>query len=196
MASTKHPKNYSTDEVCVWLNAIGLGDYTEPFRDSAIDGGFLVTLGVDDLKELGLTGIQSKKLLHSLEIACSFADAGGLERIQELEAENAALRAQLAEMGGPPKVVAAPAPAPAPKQQQQQQQQQQHSSHHQSKPAGAPVLRGAAGGAARGAVLGAVAGAIAGDAGKGAKMGAAVGGTAGGMQGLGARRRARLGQRF
>lgn len=180
----KDPSQYNLDEVCVWLNAIGLGGKTDAFRENAIDGKMLVILKDDDFSELGLSSLQGKKVIRYLEFsqelaneAASGGDPSKLKALEkentQLKNENVALKAQLKEY--------APKPAPP-------------SSRPPSKPkpAGAPVIRGAAGGAARGAILGAVGGAIAGDAGKGAKIGAAMGGTAGGMQGLGARRRARL----
>lgn len=189
----KDPSEYDLDEVCIWLTAIGLGSKVEGFRENSVGGSMLVTLEPEDFAELGLSSLQGKKVVRSLEFTKDLANEGGggggdpalvaaLEKENaSLKDENAALRAQLREYAPapappPPAPKAAPAPAP--------------SAHRQ--PAGAPVVRGAAGGAARGAVLGAVAGAIAGDAGKGAKMGAAVGGTAGGMRGMGARRRARM----
>jgi hypothetical protein len=181
----KHPKDYSVDEVCIWLNAIDLGAQADAFRKEGVDGGLLVSLGADEFKELGLSGLQTKKAMRGLEISKGFAAEGAgsdLERIKKLEEENKKLRDEVDRLK---KQVPAPAPSPAsapappPKKKKE---------HH--------VIKGAAGGAAKGAVLGAVAGAIAGDAGKGAKIGAATGATAGGMQGIGARRRARMGNRF
>ena len=148
----KTPSSYDIDEVGIFLTAIGLDSKVGAFRENAVDGAMLVSLQPEDFEELGLSGLQSKKLVRSVEFAASLADEQSsskgadpsqLAALQKenanLKNENAALRAQLQEYA--PR----PAPAPAP---QQQKQQQQHHHHHQ--PAGAPVIRGAAGGAARG----------------------------------------------
>ena len=143
----KTPSSYDIDEVGIFLTAIGLDSKVGAFRENAVDGAMLVSLQPEDFEELGLSGLQSKKLVRSVEFAASLADEQSSSRgadpsqlaaLQKenanLKNENAALRAQLQEYA--PR----PAPAPAP------QQQKQH--HHP--PAGAPVIRGAAGGAARG----------------------------------------------
>ena len=109
--ANKHPSNYSVDEVCVWLNAIGFGSSAPYIRESTVDGSFLCTLSVDDMKDLGLTSIQGKRLLHNLQLTTDFAEAGGIDRINELEAENAELRAKL---GGAPPRAASPPPVRAP----------------------------------------------------------------------------------
>ena len=143
----KTPSSYDIDEVGIFLTAIGLDSKVGAFRENAVDGAMLVSLQPEDFEELGLSGLQSKKLVRSVEFAASLADEQSSSRGADpsqlaalqtenanLKNENAALRAQLQEYA--PR----PAPAPAP------QQQKQH--HHP--PAGAPVIRGAAGGAARG----------------------------------------------
>jgi hypothetical protein len=184
----KHPKDYSIDEVCLWVFALGLGDKADTFREAAIDGDMLLRLSDEDFKELGLSSLQGKKVMRGIEISVSQAEQDDVGddsgRIKELEDENAALRAQLEEYTKAAAPPPAPAPAPAPK------------------PAPTPkkneheVIKGAAGGAVKGVVLGAVAGAVAGDAKKGAKIGAATGATAGGMKGLGNRRRARMAGKY
>jgi hypothetical protein len=221
----KDPATYDTDEVCIWIMAIGLGSKVDAFRENAVDGDMLLSLTAEDFVDpLGLTSLQAKKIQRSLDFTKQLANesSGGggggeeaankikaLEEINEyLKNENAALKMQLQEFQNanapPPKPAPAPAPKPAPAPAPQRKE------HH--------VIKGAAGGAAKGALLGAIGGAIAGDAGKGAKVrvmkqfdfasisfrlasshyfvraqiGAAVGATGGGMQGMGARRRARL----
>ena len=184
----KHPKDYSVDEVCLWLFAIDLGDKADAFRNAGIDGGFLVKLESEDFKELGLSSLQGKKVLRSIETSAEMATGGGgggdtaalEERIRVLEQEHARLQAELDRLRPPPAPAPAPPPAPAPA--------PPRNDHH--------VVKGAAGGAAKGAGRGAVAGAIAGDAGQGAKIGAATGATAGAMQGVGRRRRARMARRY
>jgi hypothetical protein len=192
----KHPKEYSIDEVCLWVFALGLGDKADAFREAAIDGDMLINLDSEDFKELGLSSLQGKKVMQGIGISTSQAEQEGAgvdsERNKELEAEIVTLRAQLEEYKK-----AAPAPALAP----------QQAAAPPPKPGTPPVrappppnehhiLRGAAGGVARGVILGAVAGAVAGDAKKGMKIGAATGAAAGGMRGVGNRRRARMAGRM
>jgi hypothetical protein len=191
----KHPKEYSIDEVCLWVFALGLGDKADAFREAAIDGDMLINLDGEDFKELGLSSLQGKKVMQGIEISASQAEqeATGVdsERNKELEAEIATLRAQLEEYKkaapapGAPQQAAAPPPKPS------------------TPPVRAPpppnehhVLKGAARGVARGVILGAVAGAVAGDAKQGMKIGAATGAAAGGMRGVGNRRRARMAGRM
>ena len=170
MAASKHPKDYTIDEVCVFMNAIGFGECAGAVRENTIDGRFLVTLGADDYADLGLTKIQGKKVIHNLDMQKEFAESGGLDRIKELEDENAKLKAQLANGGG-----AAAAS-------QQRHPPQQHSQQQHAPAKG--MVTGGAKGAVAGATLGAIGGAIAGNPRKGAKIGAAVGGTRGAVRGL------------
>jgi SAM domain (Sterile alpha motif) len=182
----KHPKDFTVDDVCLFIFAIGYGDKIEGFREAAVDGDMLVNLGPDDFKELNVSSLQSKKIERGIELLSSFAEAGGSDssQLKELENENAALRAQLAEYqkittsSAPVAATPAPAPTPAPPPQQRPPEP----------PMGAHVVKGAV----RGVVIGTVAGAVAGDAGKGAKIGVAAGATSGALNGIGARRRARM----
>mmetsp|Transcript_89019 Transcript_89019/g.133490 ORF Transcript_89019/g.133490 Transcript_89019/m.133490 type:complete len:204 (-) Transcript_89019:94-705(-) len=197
----KQPGEFTTEEVLLWLVAIGLGEKQGIFKENALDGDMLVNLSQEDFQnDLGLTKLQAMKVIRSVETSKQIAGAAGSggsggadtaalqAQIQALQSENFALKAQLDELmraRQPPAPAPRPAPAPAPKPAPApapppQQRQERH------------VIKGAAGGAARGALLGTVAGAIAGDAGQGAKIGAAVGATGGAMNGLGARRRARM----
>lgn len=178
----KDPATYSVDEDCLFLNAIGLADKTGAFREQSVDGSLLLALSPEDMGELGVSGLQGKKIMNAVEFTKSLASGGGSDsRVAALEAEVARLKQELAYYKPAPAPVKAPAPVPAPA---PAPRPHHHNEHH--------VLKGAARGTAKGVVLGAVAGAVAGDAKKGAKMGAAVGATGGAMQGLGARRRARL----
>mmetsp|Transcript_7689 Transcript_7689/g.21399 ORF Transcript_7689/g.21399 Transcript_7689/m.21399 type:complete len:189 (-) Transcript_7689:147-713(-) len=182
-------ETFDIEDVCLWVFAIGLGEKADAFRENAVDGAMLLTLGDTDFAELGLSSLQGKKVLSSIgktkALYAESGNGGGGAEIAALQQENARLKARIAELEGqlkppaPAPKASAPPPPPAPSQQKPKNE------HH--------VIKGAARGTARGAVLGAVAGAVAGDAGKGAKIGAATGATAGGMQGLAARRRARRG---
>jgi SAM domain (Sterile alpha motif) len=52
-------KNFDNQEVCIWLNAIGLGSKVGPFQDNAVDGDLLCSLSQEDLtNDLGLSGLQ------------------------------------------------------------------------------------------------------------------------------------------
>lgn len=181
----KSPSEYSVQEVGYFLVASGLGSHVEKFREQGVDGALLVNLGAEDAHELGLSGLQGKKLLLAIEAAQEVAGGGGgggntealTREIQELRNENASLKAVLKEY----RATSTPAPAPAPV-----ARAAAPSHHYQEhpRPIHAPVLGGAAKGATRGAIIGAIGGAIAGDPGKGAAMGAAMGGAAGGMRGI------------
>ena len=149
----KTPRSYDLDEVCLFLTAIGLESKVDIFRENAVDGDMLVSLEPKDFEELGLSGLQSKKVVRSVEFCNSLADESGggggadpaamaalQKEIAELQNENAALRAQLKEYSPAPAPAPRPAPAPAPA----------AAPPPKPKPAGAPVVRGAAGGAAKG----------------------------------------------
>ena len=148
----KTPRSYDLDEVCLFLTAIGLESKVDIFRENAVDGDMLVSLEPKDFEELGLSGLQSKKVVRSVEFCNSLADESGggggdpaamaalQKEIAELKNENAALRAQLKEYSPAPAPAPRPAPAPAPA----------AAPPPKPKPAGAPVVRGAAGGAAKG----------------------------------------------
>ncbi|KAG7337106.1 SAM domain sterile alpha motif-containing protein [Nitzschia inconspicua] len=216
---SKSPKEYTQTEVNVWLNSIGLGGHIEAFKENVIDGAMLVTLTETDLTgDLGLSSLQARKFIQSLDFAKSLADGAGggdpqqlaalQQEIAKLKEENAnllAINKELQEELMPPKppVPAPPqyqqayAPAPAPPQYQQAYAPAPAPhQHHAPSRQGAPVVAGAGKGALKGATLGAIAGAISGDPRQGAKMGAAVGAAAGGMDGLASRRRQRLGRRI
>lgn len=63
-------EEWDVDEVCVWLNAIGLGAKAGPFRDEAVDGALLVDLTEKELQDdLYLTKLQIKKYCQNLELA-------------------------------------------------------------------------------------------------------------------------------
>jgi len=129
MVQLKQPNDFSTDEVGMWLVAIGLGMKVQAFKDAGVDGSMLVILSETDFAELTLSSLQGKKLLTSLESYKTMVGAGGgggggadPAVVQQLQAENAALRQQLAAYQKPStKTAAPPAPAPAPAPQQQQQ---------------------------------------------------------------------------
>ena len=56
-------KDFDNQEVCIWLNAIGLGSKVGPFRDNAVDGDLLCSLSQEDLtNDLGLSGLQVRMI--------------------------------------------------------------------------------------------------------------------------------------
>jgi len=90
-------KDYSVDEVCMWLGYIGLGGEAPQFRENAVDADMLVTLTKEDMTgDLALSNLQAKKVLRSLEFQnnLSAVDCGGADpaAIAALEADNAALK--------------------------------------------------------------------------------------------------------
>jgi hypothetical protein len=125
--SAKKPSEYTLEEVCVWLNAIGLGSKIPNFQVHTVDGPMLATLTVDDLQgDLGLSGLQVRKFHQSLQFANSLAAGGGggggydPSRMMALEAENNTLRQENARLndtvrklqGGQKSLAPAPPPAP------------------------------------------------------------------------------------
>jgi hypothetical protein len=94
---------FDLDEVCTFLTAIGLGDKVGSFRENGIDGDMFTTLTVEDfMSELGLTSLQAKKIVRSIEAEMSRSSSSAapseatLERVKALEAQNASLKRQVA----------------------------------------------------------------------------------------------------
>ena len=52
---TKLVMEWTVDDVCSWLDEIGLEEHIEMFWDNEIQGSHLVDMTKDDLKELGIT---------------------------------------------------------------------------------------------------------------------------------------------
>lgn len=95
----KNIKDFSAEEVGLWLAAGGLGDHASKFVDEGVDGDLLLSLTADDFKnDLGLSGLQSKKVLKNIEFSKNLLEAGGGGEGGGEEAEE--LRAQVAEMSG------------------------------------------------------------------------------------------------
>jgi regulator of replication initiation timing len=170
----KKPEDFSVDDVCVLFVSLELGHLAPKIRENVVDGPLLLSLTeADFVNDLGLSGLQTKRVLRGIELAKQLSASGGSggeelaearDKIHRLEKENRELKDEVMNLR------AALQPEPAPKQpsqqqqqqqyyQQKEQQQQQQQKHHS---AGAPVVREAAKGTAKGAILGAVAGAVAG----------------------------------
>jgi hypothetical protein len=63
-------KEYSAEEIGLWLIAGGLGEHAPKFLAEGVDGDLLLTLTIDDIKnDLGLSGLQAKKLMKNIEFS-------------------------------------------------------------------------------------------------------------------------------
>jgi len=87
----KDIKDFSAEEVGLWLAAQGLGEHASKFVDEGVDGDLLLSLTADDLKgDLGLSGLQSKKVLKNIEFSkqlLAAGDGGGGEEAERLRGE-------------------------------------------------------------------------------------------------------------
>jgi hypothetical protein len=135
----KKPIDYTQEEVCVWLNAIGLGSRIPDFQENAIDGPVLYTLTVDELEgDLGLSNLQIRKFHQSLQFAETLADTGGYDqtsRLIALEQDNKSLREEVASLNEVIKVLQTQQQTPAPA----YQQQPTHDPYYNNAPAPAPA---------------------------------------------------------
>ena len=90
-------KDFSAEEVGLWLVAQGLGDHAKKFLDEGVDGDLLLSLSVDDFKnDLGLSGLQAKKVMKNVEFSkelTASAGGGGGEDVEKLKGELAATSA-------------------------------------------------------------------------------------------------------
>jgi hypothetical protein len=166
----KSPEEYSVDDVCVLFVSLELGHLTSKIRENVVDGPLLLSLTeADFVNDLGLSGLQTKRVLRGIDLAKQLSANGGgsgealaeaNDKIHRLEKENRELKEEVMNL----RAALQPEPAPKPQQYQQPppQQYQQPPPPQKKKPAGAPVVREAAKGTAKGAILGAVAGAVAG----------------------------------
>ena len=46
---------WTTDETVQWINSVGLGLFEQPFREHMIQGDILPFLGVNELKDMGIS---------------------------------------------------------------------------------------------------------------------------------------------
>lgn len=123
-AASKQLKSYSTEEVALWLTIIGLGDKALAFRENSVDGEMLLTLKQDDLvNDLGLTNLQAKKVIHSIETTKSLEQGSTSDdKIKELQAQIASLKKENEELAAK---LAPAKPQGQPQQAQPQQAQPQ-----------------------------------------------------------------------
>mmetsp|Transcript_33201 Transcript_33201/g.69873 ORF Transcript_33201/g.69873 Transcript_33201/m.69873 type:complete len:230 (+) Transcript_33201:83-772(+) len=86
----KDIKDYSAEEVGLWLTAQGLGDDAPKFVEEGVDGDLLLSLTVDDLKaDLGLSGLQAKKVMKNIQFSkdMTAAASGGGDEAEKLKEE-------------------------------------------------------------------------------------------------------------
>lgn len=164
----KNIKEWSVDEVCIWLNCIGLGEKVDSFRDNTVDGETLLSLSIEDMTgELGLSNLQAKKVIRMVTTTQEMLsiDAGGLEsdkgskeamqeledQIRHLELKLEAKEKKIKEQEQEIRRLTATKEAVPVVQAQPVEPPPTHNSH-QTGPGGRPVVRGAAVGAAGGAL--------------------------------------------
>lgn len=98
-------KDYSAEEVGLWLTAQGLGDKAPAFVEEGVDGDLLLSLTIDDLKnDLGLSGLQSKKVLKNIEFSkellASAGGGGGGEEAEKLKEDKEELKTLVLSLTG------------------------------------------------------------------------------------------------
>lgn len=68
---------WSVDDVCTWLTAIGMGQKAQPFQTNGVDGGLLTDMSANDLtNDLGLDSFEAKKVLRELDFAKGLSSGG------------------------------------------------------------------------------------------------------------------------
>jgi hypothetical protein len=99
MATIVHPKDFSVDDVFLFLFALGYSDIAYAFRAYEVYGGLLVQLDQDDYCErFNISSSQSIHIKHSVETLSNFAEAGGVARIRALENEAAESVARISDI--------------------------------------------------------------------------------------------------
>ena len=73
-------------KVAVWLEQLGLEQYTDSFLENEVDGEVLVTLTADDLRDLGVAKVgHRRKLLNAIAALSTSADVDTYPRSQSVE---------------------------------------------------------------------------------------------------------------
>ncbi len=63
-------------DIGAWLRGLGLEQYEEAFRDSAIDGEILPKLTAGELKDVGVTVVgHRRRLLEAIAVLCETESA-------------------------------------------------------------------------------------------------------------------------
>lgn len=113
-------QSYSVNEVCVWVNSIGLGDKASAFSENGVDGEMLLSLTADEMKEeLGLTSLQVKKVSRWIDFTKGVEkkysedtdSASSSDRVKELEAQVAKLQKENKELKAKTEAETKPAPS-------------------------------------------------------------------------------------
>lgn len=69
---------WSVDDVCTWLSAIGMGTQAKAFHDNGVDGSLLTSMSSDDMtNDLGLDSFQAEKVLHEIDFANQLSTSSG-----------------------------------------------------------------------------------------------------------------------
>ena len=62
---------WTTDETVQWINSVGLGLFEQPFREHMIQGDILPFLGVNELKDMGISlARRLPRLTSAQRLAC------------------------------------------------------------------------------------------------------------------------------
>jgi hypothetical protein len=86
----KEFKEYSAEEIGLWLIAGGLGEHANNFLAEGVDGDLLLTLTIHDIKnDLGLSSLQAKRLMKNIEFSKNIGAAplSNDEELNKLMAE-------------------------------------------------------------------------------------------------------------
>ena len=114
---SKHPSDYTQEEVNIFLNSIGLGHKIDSFKENGVDGPMIVTLTKEDLtNDLEMSNLQARKFQMSLDFAKELVEGGGggstsgtdhkeiinslKEQIKSLEDENEFLKSDVKYLNG------------------------------------------------------------------------------------------------
>ena len=81
-ANEKLVKDWSVEEVLAMLKSIGLNSLVDTFRLNGVQGKDLVLLSDEDFKELGMSGLQIKKVKN-------------LEKVQLMEKEERVVKEEI-----------------------------------------------------------------------------------------------------
>eukprot|EP00049_Salpingoeca_infusionum_P006925 m.112890 g.112890 ORF g.112890 m.112890 type:complete len:844 (-) comp13494_c1_seq4:100-2631(-) len=101
-------EGWSVDEVCEWLETIGLGAHVAKFEDEGVDGELLVELDMEMLEELGISSkVQRKKLVLKRKKALELEQAQQEEVATSMPPEATAATSQEVDSAGSVKDIAA-----------------------------------------------------------------------------------------
>jgi ribosomal protein L29 len=91
----KDIKDFSAEEVGMWLTVQGMGAKAETFIAEGVDGDLLLELTEEEFKnDLGLSGLQTKKIMKNIAFTKELiedAEGGSEKEVSELEGKVKAL---------------------------------------------------------------------------------------------------------